>query len=463
MAKSKTAYVCSACGTEHSKWNGQCSGCSAWNTLVEERIESRSAGSGTSKNRQAGWTGGTAQVRDLKSVEPEESPRTSTGLSEFDRVLGGGLVKGSMTLIGGDPGIGKSTLLLQGAANLGHSTQKVVYITGEESLNQISMRANRLGVENAPIRLLSEIDILAILDVLADETPDIAIIDSIQTIFHPELQSAAGSVAQVRECAAQLTRYAKRTGCSILLVGHVTKEGDIAGPRVLEHMVDTVLFFEGESGTSFRMLRALKNRFGAVNEMGVFAMGERGLEEVSNPSSLFLTQHERPVPGCVVLAAMEGNRPLLVEVQALIEDSPSPNPKRFANGFETSRLQMLLAVLNKHAGVDAFDKNVYLKVVGGVRLTEPAADLAALMAAFSSIQNIPLPAGLAVFGEVGLAGELRPVQGMVDRLREAAKLGFTRAIIPRSSKTPSIEGLEIIPVARVEDALRRIAQHRKAA
>jgi DNA repair protein RadA/Sms len=386
-----------------------------------------------------------------------------TGLGELDRVLGGGLVPGSVLLIGGDPGIGKSTLLLQCGAAMGAMGRKVTYVTGEESPDQISLRAQRLGLSDAAISLAAETNVTNILAVLEAEAPEIAIVDSVQTIFHPDLQSAPGTVAQVRDCAAHLTRFAKQTGCAIFLVGHVTKEGDIAGPRVLEHMVDTVLFFEGESGTSFRMLRGLKNRFGAVNEMGVFAMGEAGLEEVSNPSSLFLTQHDHPVPGCAILAAMQGNRPLLVEVQALVEDSVNPNPKRYASGFEASRLQMILAVLNKHAGAAAFDQNVYLKVVGGVRLTEPAADLAALLAVYSSLTGVALPTGLVAFGEVGLAGELRPVQDNTSRLREAAKLGFTRAFVPRASQLPKIDGLEIVQFARVEDALRRLIGSRKAA
>jgi len=427
--------------------------------MEESRVETRTA----SSNRHANWSGVAQPVRDLKSVIPRETPRVTTGSSEFDRVLGGGLVRGSMLLIGGDPGIGKSTLLLQSGAAIASANRGVLYVTGEESPEQVSLRAQRLGLSEAPIRLAAETDVTAILEMLEAERPEVAIIDSIQTIYHPELQSAPGTVAQVRDCAAHLTRHAKSAGCSIFLVGHVTKEGALAGPQVLSHIVDAALIFEGETGTPYRMLRAMKNRFGAVNEMGVFAMGEQGLEEVSNPSSLFLTQHDQPVPGCAVLAAMEGNRPLLVEVQALVEDSPSPNPKRYASGFETSRLQMILAVLNKHAGVDAFDKNVYLKVVGGVRLTEPAADLPALLAAYSSLSGRPLPRGLVAFGEVGLAGELRPVQDVGARLREAAKLGFTRAIVPRSSQIPKVDGIEVATITRVDEAILRLSGQRKAA
>jgi DNA repair protein RadA/Sms len=402
-------------------------------------------------------------VRDLKAVRPEDAPRTSTGLAEFDRVLGGGLVRGSVLLIGGDPGIGKSTLLLQIAAAFGKN-HKVVYATGEESQGQIKLRADRLGLSDANVRLASEVDLNAIMSLLDAEKPQLAIIDSIQTAYHPDLLSAPGSVAQVRECAAHLTRYAKTTGCTIILIGHVTKDGTIAGPKVLEHIVDASLFFEGENGTPYRMLRALKNRFGAVNEMGVFAMGNKGLEEVSNPSSLFMTRHEKPVPGCCILAAMEGNRPMLVEVQALVEDTATPNPRRYAAGLEVNRLQMVLAVLNKHTKLDTFDKNVYLKVVGGVRLTEPAADLAVLLALHSSFSEVPLPAGLVAFGEVGLAGELRPVQDADARIKEAAKLGFTTALVPFADQLPrAIAGIRVISVNRVEDALAALTKLKKAA
>ena len=462
MSKVKSNYVCTACGDTAPKWTGQCGSCGAWTTLQEQRID-RAVSSGGGGNRQSTWTGTASPVRDLKAVKPQDMPRISTGLAEFDRVLGGGIVPGSVILIGGDPGIGKSTLLLQTAAAFGQHN-RVLYATGEESQDQIAMRADRLGLSRANIRLASEIDVLALISLLDAEKPKLAIVDSIQTAFHPDLMSAPGSVAQLRECSAHLTRYAKTSGCTMIFIGHVTKDGSLAGPKVLEHIVDAALFFEGENGTPYRMLRALKNRFGAINEMGVFAMGHKGLEEVSNPSSLFLTRHEKPVPGCCVLGAMEGNRPMLVEVQALVEDTATPNPRRYAAGLDLNRLQMVLAVLNKHAKVDAFDKNVYVKVVGGVRLTEPAADLAVLLALKSSLTDTALPAGLVAFGEVGLAGELRPVQDAEARLKEAAKLGFTSALMPFADALPrSIPGIRVIPVSRVEEALASLNKIRKAA
>lgn len=459
MAKPKTIYVCSACGGESSKWTGKCSHCGEWNTLTETVPEAANSGS----NRFASWTGASTGTVDLSSVKGQDYARTDTCIPELNRVLGGGLVQGSVTLIGGDPGVGKSTLLLQTLALMGRN-HKVVYATGEESVQQVALRAERLGMGQAPIRLLAETELEKVTATLNTESPAVAVIDSIQTLYSSQLQSAPGTVAQVRECAAHLTRFAKSKGIALFLVGHVTKEGSLAGPRVLEHMVDTVLYFEGEQGSAFRMIRAFKNRFGSVNELGVFSMGEQGLEEVSNPSSMFLTAHENPVPGSCVLAAMEGNRPFLVEVQALVEDAPTPNAKRSASGIDTNRLQMLLAVLNKHAGIVAFDQNVYVKIVGGVRLTEPAADLAVLLAAHSSLTNRPLPNGLIVFGEVGLAGELRAVQDAETRLREAAKLGFTSALIPAAChiKKP-VPGMSITRVSRVDAALSAIRELKLAA
>jgi DNA repair protein RadA/Sms len=459
MAKSKTNYICTACGGSSIKWAGRCPDCTEWNTLVESVV----APEGPSSRRYAGWTGATAGVVDLASVKNVEFSRVDTGMPELNRVLGGGIVGGSVILLGGDPGVGKSTLLLQVMATLGDS-RTVLYATGEESAAQVAMRAARLGRGDADIKLLAEVELEKVQEAVHTHNPEFLVIDSIQTLYSSQLQSAPGTVAQVRECTAHLTRMAKSLGVSIFLVGHVTKEGSLAGPRVLEHMVDCVLYFEGEQGSPFRMIRALKNRFGSANELGVFSMGEAGLAEVSNPSSMFLTTHERPVSGSCILAAMEGNRPFLVEVQALVEDTPSPNAKRSASGVDTNRLQMLLAVLNKHAGVLAFDKNVYAKVVGGVRLTEPAADLAVLLATHSSLINKPLPANTVVFGEVGLAGEVRAVQDAETRLKEAVKLGFTSAIIPAQCHFHKpVPGISVIKVARVDQALNAIRDLKKAA
>ena len=418
---------------------------------------------GLATQRYSSWTGATSAVVDLASVRDQAFVRVDTGMPELNRVLGGGIVEGSVVLLGGDPGVGKSTLLLQVLAHLGAS-QTVLYATGEESATQVALRARRLGYGNANIKLLAEVELEKLLRDIEEQSPGVVVVDSIQTLYSSQLQSAPGTVAQVRECAAHLTSLAKRTGVSIFLVGHVTKDGTLAGPRVLEHMVDCVLYFEGEQGSPFRMVRAFKNRYGSANELGVFSMGERGLEEVSNPSSMFLTAHERPVAGSCILSAMEGNRPFLVEVQALVEDAPSPNAKRSASGVDTNRLQMLLAVLNKHAGVLAFDKNVYTKVVGGVRLTEPAADLAVMLATHSSLIGRPLPAGMVVFGEVGLAGEVRAVPDAETRLKEAAKLGFTSAVIPaRCELKKHVPGMSIIKVSRVDQAISAMRELRDAA
>lgn len=458
MAKDKTTYQCTECGGTAAKWAGKCPHCQAWNTLVETRLEAEGSGS-----RFKSWTGASKGVVDLKSVKGQDYVRSTTGIPELDRVLGGGLVDGSVTLIGGDPGIGKSTLLLQALGAMSKD-RPVFYATGEESEHQVALRAERLGMADAEVRLLAEIEMEKVLAEMTAEKPRVAVIDSIQTMYSAQLQSAPGTVAQVRECAAHLTRFAKSRGISLFIVGHVTKEGDLAGPRVLEHMVDTVLYFEGEQGSNFRMIRALKNRFGSVNELGVFCMGESGLEEVTNPSSMFLTAHEHPVPGTAVLAALEGNRPFLVEVQALVEDAPTPNAKRSASGIDTNRLQMLLAVLHKHAGLVAFDQNVYVKIVGGVRLTEPAADLAVLVSVHSSLTGRAVPEGTIVFGEVGLAGEVRPVQDAETRLREASKLGFKRAIVPQQSQLKKpVPGLEVIKVSRVDAAISALRELKLAA
>ena len=388
-------------------------------------------------------------------MRAEDVPRRPTGIGEFDRVLGGGLVEGGVVLIGGDPGIGKSTLLLQALSAISGGAS-VLYVSGEESPQQIAMRAKRLTLDTHDVNLLAEIELEKILTTLAAEKPQVAVIDSIQTVYSAALTSAPGSVAQVRECAAQLTRVAKTGATTIILVGHVTKEGALAGPRVLEHMVDTVLYFEGDTHSSFRLIRAFKNRYGAVNELGVFAMTEKGLKGVSNPSALFLSQHSGEIAGSCVVVTQEGSRPMLVEIQALVDDAHAPNPRRLSVGLEQNRLALLLAVLHRHAGIACYDQDVYINAVGGVRITEPAADLAVMMAVVSSLKNKPLPAKLVVFGEVGLAGEVRPVQRGQERLREAAKLGFTHALIPAANKPKlGMAGLEVMAVERIEDAVMR--------
>ncbi|HEV2040285.1 MAG TPA: DNA repair protein RadA [Casimicrobiaceae bacterium] len=446
MAKAKTAYACTECGGQTSKWQGQCPHCGVWNTLVETIAA-------TPASRFQALAGGASVVRALSSVEAGDNPRAPTGIEEFDRVLGGGLVPGGVILLGGDPGIGKSTLLLQAMASIGIS-RRALYVTGEESADQIALRAQRLGLVNAAVELLAEVQLEAIVGAIRTQRPDVVVIDSIQTVYTEALESAPGSVAQVRECAAQLTRLAKQTAITIILVGHVTKEGAIAGPRVLEHIVDTVLYFEGDTHSSFRLVRAIKNRFGAANELGVFAMTERGLKGVANPSALFLSQHGKAVPGSCVLATLEGSRPLLVEVQALVDPVQGALARRVAVGLDPQRLALLLAVLHRHGAVDTAGQDVFVNAVGGVRIGEPAADLAISMAIYSSFKNIALDSKSLVFGEVGLAGEIRPVQRGQERLREAAKLGFHRAIIPAANKPKQrIDGMEIIAVERIDEAL----------
>src|SRR5690625_2205519 len=448
MAKAKTVFLCRECGGTSPKWEGRCPHCGTWNSL-EESIDRPAP----SKQRFTAL-GGTTSVRRLADVEAREHARQPTGMAEFDRVLGGGLVPGGVVLIGGDPGIGKSTLLLQTVVSLS-SHQQVLYVTGEESAEQVALRAQRLDVATEAVNLLAEICLESILSVLQSQTPNVVVIDSIQTLYSTDLSSAPGSVSQVRECAAQLTRLAKQTGMALVLIGHVTKDGILAGPRILEHMVDSVLYFEGDTHSSFRLIRAFKNRFGAVNELGVFAMTDRGLRGVNNPSALFLSGHDDQVPGACVMATQEGTRPLLVEIQALVDTAHVPNPRRLSVGLEGNRLAMLLAVLHRHAGVVTYDQDVFVNAVGGVKITEPAADLAVLLAILSSLQNRALPAGLVVFGEVGLAGEIRPAPRGQERLREAAKLGFTKALIPRANapKRP-IQGMEIWAVDRIEAAIQ---------
>jgi len=449
MAKQKTVYTCTECGGQSPKWQGQCPACMAWNTLVETIAETPSA------NRYAALAQSSG-LQKLADVEAAEVDRQPTGVSEFDRVLGGGLVAGGVVLIGGDPGIGKSTLLLQTLCHVGKQ-RKAIYVSGEESAQQIAMRAKRLGLDASPVELLAEIQLEKILAILQTHKPDIAVIDSIQTVYSEALQSAPGSVAQVRECSAQLTRLAKQLGITVILVGHVTKEGSLAGPRVLEHIVDTVLYFEGDQNSSFRLIRAFKNRFGAVNELGVFAMTEKGLREVSNPSALFLSHHAEEVAGSCITVTQEGTRPLLIEIQALVDEAHAPNPKRLCVGLEQNRLAMLLAVLHRHAGVACFDQDVFINAVGGVKIAEPAVDLAVLVSIVSSLKNKPLDNKLIVFGEVGLAGEVRPVQRGQERLKEAAKLGFNKAIVPKANMPKqAIAGIEVIGVERLEQALSHL-------
>ena len=454
MAKAKSNYSCSACGASASKWAGQCADCGEWNTLIEVAVVETSPRGG----RFAGYAGtaGAIGVQLLREVSADDVARTPTGISEFDRVLGGGLVPGSVVLIGGDPGIGKSTLLLQTLAQLDQQFT-TLYVSGEESPQQISLRAKRLKLPVDNMRLLPETRVEGILATAVQERPQVVVIDSIQTIFTEQLQSAPGSVAQVRESAAQLVRFAKQSGASLFIVGHVTKEGQLAGPRVLEHMVDTVLYFEGDSGSRYRVVRAFKNRFGAVNELGVFAMTEMGLKEVSNPSAIFLSSHDEAVPGSAIMVTMEGSRPMLVEVQALVDESQLGNPRRVTVGLEQNRLAMLLAVLSRHGGVMTHDQDVFINAVGGVRLTETGADLAVLLSVLSSLRNRPLPQGLIVFGEVGLAGEIRPVPNGQERLKEAAKHGFTRAIVPKANLGKrAVEGLEVVGVSRLAEVLDHI-------
>jgi DNA repair protein RadA/Sms len=445
VARAKTAYICSDCGASALQWFGTCPSCQAVGTLSETAMEKPIA------HRYAGKA---ASAVALEAIEAKELERIATGVSELDRALGGGLVPGQVILLGGDPGIGKSTLLLQTVAALA-GTQSSIYVTGEESAEQVALRARRLALEAGGVQLLAETQLERIAAALEAAKPRIAVIDSIQTLWSETLQSAPGSVAQVRECAAQLTRHAKRAGSALFLIGHVTKEGAIAGPRVLEHIVDTVLYFEGDPHSSFRMVRAVKNRFGAVNELGVFAMTEKGLRGVSNPSALFLSQHPRAVSGACVLASLEGTRPLLVEIQALVDSAHSPNPRRLSVGLEQNRLAMLLAVLHRHAGIATWEQDVFVNAVGGVRIGEPAADLAVCLAVVSSLSDRPIAAKVVVFGEIGLAGEVRPAPRGQERLREAAKLGFEKAIVPRANQPKTkIAGLEVLAVERVDQAVQ---------
>ncbi len=449
MAKVKVIFNCLECGTEHNKWSGQCSDCGAWNTL-EESVNTTDK---PQSPRFKGYSGEQAKVQTLSQINVKDEPRFPSGMQEMDRVLGGGIVPGSVVLIGGDPGVGKSTLLLQSLCQISLE-RPVLYITGEESPKQVGLRGHRLGLPVDKLRLLAETSVERITAIAGIEKPSVMVVDSIQTTHTEQLQSAPGGVAQVRESAAQLVRFAKQTGTTVFLVGHVTKDGALAGPRVLEHMVDAVLYFEGQSDSRYRVVRAVKNRFGAVNELGVFAMTDGGLKEILNPSAIFLAGYGEPVPGSVVTATWEGSRPLLVEVQALVDDSSLGNPRRIAVGLDQTRLAMLLAVLSRHGGISTHDQDVFLNVVGGVRVMETGADLPVLSAILSSLRDRPLDRELLIFGELGLAGEVRPVPNGMERLREAVKHGFKKAIIPvaNAPKKP-IEGLTIIPVKSVQQLI----------
>ena len=455
MAKAKTAFVCNDCGADFPKWQGQCGACQAWNTLTEFRLSAPAAKKGSSGRAETrgGFAGSLAAVKRLEDVSIVDSPRLASGFDEFDRVLGGGFVPGASILIGGHPGAGKSTLLLQTLCRLA-SSHSALYVTGEESPEQIALRANRLQLPTDQLQLMAETDVDAILASAESLQPKILVVDSIQVVHSDTLTSAPGSVSQVRDCASQLTRYAKQTGTVLILVGHVTKDGSLAGPKVLEHMIDCSILLEGDHDTRYRTLRGQKNRFGAVNELGIFAMTDTGMREVTNPSAIFLDRSEHIAPGTTVVVVWEGTRPLLVEIQALVDDSSLGNPRRVTVGFEQNRLAMLLAVLHRHGGIQVGDQDVFANVVGGVRVMETSADLALLLAVVSSLRDRPLPQDWVVFGEVGLSGEIRPVASGQERLAEAAKHGFRRAIVPKGNapKKP-IPNLEVVPVSRLSEAL----------
>jgi DNA repair protein RadA/Sms len=459
MAKQKTAFVCNDCGSDYAKWQGQCSDCGAWNTITEIRLgpagsTGRAPRGGGGK--RGGFSGKLADAQVLKDVDFQDQPRIASGAEEFDRVLGGGLVPGSSILIGGNPGAGKSTLLLQTMCHLA-SSMEALYVTGEESPQQVAMRAQRLGLPTDNLRLMAETNIEAIVAAADQYKPRVLVVDSIQVVHTDDIASAPGSVSQVRECAAYLTRLAKQTGMVLFLVGHVTKEGSLAGPKVLEHMIDCSILLEGSDDSRFRTLRGQKNRFGAVNELGIFAMTDRGMREVKNPSAIFLDRSDEPASGSAVMVVWEGTRPLLVEIQALVDDSQLGNPRRVAVGLEQNRLAMLLAVLHRHGGLQVGDQDVFANVVGGVKVLETSADLALLLAIVSSFRDRQLPQDMVIFGEVGLSGEIRPVPSGQERLSEAAKHGFKRAIVPRANapKNP-VKGMEVIAVSRLSEALAAV-------
>ncbi len=456
MAKNKTAFVCNDCGSDYGKWQGQCSDCGAWNTITEIRLGPAKASGPARSGGRAGYAGALAEARVLKDIDLAELPRFSSGAGEFDRVLGGGLVPGSAILVGGNPGAGKSTLLLQTMCHLA-SSMEALYITGEESLQQVAMRAQRLSLPADRLKLMSETSLEGILAATANHQPKVLVVDSIQVVHSDDLTSAPGSVSQVRECAAALTRYAKQSGTVLFLVGHVTKDGSLAGPKVLEHMIDCSILLEDTESSRFRTLRGQKNRFGAVNELGVFAMTEQGMKEVKNPSAIFLDRDSEPASGSAVMVVWEGTRPLLVEIQALVDDSQLSNPRRVAVGLEQNRLAMLLAVLHRHGGLSLSDQDVFANVVGGVKVPETGADLALLAAIVSSFRDRSLPRDMVIFGEVGLSGEIRPVPSGQERLSEAAKHGFTRAIVPRANAPKgAIPGMQVVAVSKLSEALAAV-------
>lgn len=459
MSKNKIAFVCTDCGTEHGQWQGQCASCKAWNTLSQINLGNAGSSSPVTKAdfRKQGYSGEKSNVQNLSDIDLEALPRFSSTIDEMDRVLGGGLVPGSAILIGGNPGAGKSTLLLQIMCRLADSGKPALYVTGEESLQQVGMRAKRLNLPEKNLKMLAETNVEAICKAAQEHRPQLLVVDSIQVMHSGDVASAPGSVSQVRECAAYLIQYAKQTNTVLFLVGHVTKEGNLAGPKVLEHMIDCFIMLEGGNDSKYRILRGQKNRFGAVNELGVFAMTETGLKEVKNPSAIFLARTEEDTPGSIVMVLWEGTRPLLVEIQALVDGSQLGNPRRVAVGLEQNRLAMLLAVLHRHGGLYMADQDVFVNVVGGVKVTETSADLALLLAIVSSFQDKSLPKDLVVFGEIGLAGEIRPVPGGQERLQEAAKHGFTRAIVPKANAPKNkIAGLEVIGVSKIAQALEAI-------
>jgi DNA repair protein RadA/Sms len=448
MTKSKVMFCCQSCGAYHPKWSGQCIDCGNWNTIIEEI----GMGASMPSSKYHGYAGGTSAMLCMADVTLNEELRLSSGLQELDRVLGGGIIMGSAILIGGDPGIGKSTILLQAVSEVALQS-KVLYVTGEESPQQITLRARRLGLSEDRVFLLADTQIENILNCVRQEKPKVLVIDSIQTMQTSLLSAAPGSVSQVRESAMQLVAYAKQTGTALFLVGHVTKEGNIAGPRVLEHMVDTVLYFEGGEDNRYRMVRAVKNRYGAVNELGIFAMTDKGLREVNQPSAIFLSRYDKPVAGSMITVTKEGSRPLLIEVQALVDQSNAINPRRLSVGLETQRLSMLLAILHRHCGISMHSMDIFLNVVGGLQIFETAADLPVLFAMLSSFRNQPLPLELIAFGELGLAGEIRPVPSGQERLKEAAKHGFKIAMVPYANVSKAIEGMEVIGIQTVRDAI----------